>query len=106
MNRISKLCAWVLILSVFNLHAPVVAFAAQAAQVSKPDTITKNPPEMVASPESNIPGGKAEEKTSYTWLWWVLGAVLVGGAIAAAAGGGGGGGGGAGGGSGSVSVGW
>jgi hypothetical protein len=104
MKRIGKLCACVLIISVLNLQAPLVAFAAEGAVPAKSDTITKNPPEMVASPELNIPGGKAEGKTSYTWLWWVLGAVVVG--VAAAAGGGGGGGGSSGGGSGSVSVGW
>jgi hypothetical protein len=92
MKSMSKMCVWVLILSVLNLQVPIVAFAAQAAQYAKPDSITKNPPEMVASPEVPLPeGAKPEAKKSNTWLWWALGAVAVG---AAAAGGGGGGGGG------------
>jgi hypothetical protein len=89
MNRIIKLCAWVLILSVLNLQVAAVALAAQNTQVAKLDTIKKNLPEMVASPELNLPGQKPDEKKSYNWVWWVVGAVVLG----AAVGGGGGGGG-------------
>jgi hypothetical protein len=104
MNSVYKLCAWVLIVSFINLQVPVVALAADGAQAAKQDGITKNRPEMVASPEVPLPAGaKPAAKKSYTWLWWVLGAVVVG---AAAAGGGGGGGGGGGSSTGSVSLGW
>jgi hypothetical protein len=80
-----KVCASVLIVAVLNLQVPAVALAAQAPLADKSEGITKNAPEMLATPEVNKPGGN-------TWLWWVLGALAVG--VAAAAGGGGGGGGG------------
>jgi len=97
MQKLLKICAGVLTVALLNLQVPAVALAAQGSDADKSEGITKNPPEMVATPEVNMPGGN-------TWLWWVLGALVVGGAAAAAGGGGGGGGGGSS--SGSVSVGW
>ncbi len=84
MHCLYKICAGILIVAVFNLQIPLLAFAAQAA-AEKSEGITKNAPEMTATPEVSMPG-------SSTWLWWVLGALAVGGAAAAAGGGGGGGG--------------
>jgi len=102
MKNVNKILIGALVLAVLNLNVATVVLAADPVPAMK-DTITKHSPEMLASPELNIPAGKkVEGKKSYTWLWWVLGAVVVG---AAAAGGGGGGGGGDGS-TGSVSVGW
>jgi predicted phage tail protein len=102
MKNVNKILIGALVLAVLNLNVATVVLAADPVPAMK-DTITKNPPEMLASPEMNIPAGKkVEGKKSYTWLWWVLGAVVVG---AAAAGGGGGGGGGDSS-TGGVSVGW
>ena len=101
MKNVNKILIGALVLAVLNLNVATVVLAADPVPAMK-DTITKHSPEMLASPELNIPAGKkVEGKKSYTWLWWVLGAVVVG---AAAAGGGGGGGGD--GSTGSVSVGW
>ena len=85
MQCLYKICAGILIAAVLNLQVPAVGFAVEASHADKSDSVTKNAPEMLATPEVDIPG-------AYTWLWWVLGALAVGG-IAAAAGGGGGGGG-------------
>jgi hypothetical protein len=98
MHCLYKICAGFLIVAVFNLQIPMVALADQTSPTEKSENITKNAPEMLATPEVKVPGGK-------TWYWWVLGAVAVG-AAAAAAGGGGGGGGSTSSSSGSVSVSW
>lgn len=97
MQNLLKICAGVLIVAVLNLQVPAVALAAQGSAADKSDGITKNAPEMLATPEVNLPGSK-------TWLWWVLGAVAVGAAAAAAGGGGGGGGGGSS--TGTINYGW
>jgi hypothetical protein len=87
-----KFCAWVLIISFINLQVPVVAFAAEGAPAAKQDGITKNLPEMVASPEAPLPAGvKPAPKKSNNWMWWVLGGAVLVGALAAGGGGGGGG---------------
>ncbi len=100
MQSLLKICAGILVVAVLHLQVPAVALAAQGSAADKSEGITKNVPEMAATPEVNLPGSK-------TWLWWVLGALVVGGAAAAAAGGGGGGGGGgSSSSSGSVSVSW
>jgi hypothetical protein len=91
MNKIMRLCAWVLILSFLNLQVTTAALAVQNIQVAKAASITKHLPEMAASPEMDIPGQKPGEKKSFNWLWVALGAVILG--VAAAGGGGGGGGG-------------
>ncbi len=99
MQKLLKMCAGVLIAAVLNLQVPAVVLAAQGSSADKSDGITKNTPEMVATPEVSLPGSK-------TWLWWVLGGLAVGGAAAAAGGGGGGGGGGGTSSSGGVTVSW
>jgi hypothetical protein len=100
-NLLYKICVGVLILSVIHLQSAITAYAVQPTSADKAEGITKHAPELLVSPEVNTPsekeGSKAGEKAgttetgkkSYTWLWWVLGAVVV--VIAAAAGGGGGG---------------
>lgn len=105
MRRLKRIGIGLLALAVLNLQVPVTAFAGQGSSIIKAEGISKNPPEMLATPEVNMPGEKTAAKKSNTWLWYVLGAVVLG--AAAAGSGGGGGGGGAGGDSGgSVSVGW
>jgi hypothetical protein len=96
-NCLYKICAFVLVVAVINLQVPVVALAVEASLPDKADGITKNAPEMLATPEVNL--------KSHKWLWWVLGALAVG-AAAAAAGGGGGGGGGGGSSTGTINFGW
>jgi hypothetical protein len=108
-NLFVRICALVLLVSLIHVQAPVADLAAQKAAPGKADGITKNAPELLVSPEivgqpPESPKTEQKEtgKTSYTWLWVALGAVVVG---AAAAGSGGGGGGGVAD-TGSISVGW
>jgi len=83
MNCLFKICVSVMILSIINLQVPVLALAAGATVTDQSSGITKNEPEMLATPEVRMPGAK-----SYTWLWVVLGAVAIGGAAAVGAAGG------------------
>jgi uncharacterized membrane protein YgcG len=101
-----------LILSVLNLFLPEIAFAEQGHLFAKAE-VTKHRPEILSTPEQDIPVEKVK-KTSFKWIWVLLGVGAVG-AVAAGGGGGGGdsGGGSAGGGgggdsgaSGDVSVTW
>ena len=107
MKFLEKILILLLIFSLCNLCLPRLSFS----QVGFIKTdITKHPPEMRSSPEENIPVEEVTQKWP-GWVWWVLGALVVGGAIAvavAAGGGGGGGGGGGSNGSGNsgVAVGW
>jgi predicted phage tail protein len=105
MKRLKRIGIGFLALAVFNLQVPLMVFAAQGSSIVKVEGISKNPPEMLATPEVNMPGEMVEAKKSKTWLWYVLGAVVVG-AAAASGGGGGGGGGNRDGSGGSVAVGW
>ncbi len=113
MKFLKKFLIFLLIISLWNICLPRLSFS-QVGTI-EPE-ITKHPPEMRSSPEQNIPAREMTEKRK-TWIWWVIGALVVGGAIglAAAASGGGGGGGGtsssggttsSGGNTGSVTVGW
>ena len=99
----------VLVVAVLNLQVPVGVFAADISTLSKSTTITEHPPEMLATPELNIPKEQlVEKKSSKIWFWGLLGAVLAA-AVAGGGGGGGGGGGksgGGGNGGGTVSTGW
>ena len=101
MKNVNKILVGALVLAVLNLNVAAVVLAADPVNAMK-DTITINPPEMLASPEMKIPAGK-EGKKSNNWLWWVLGGAVV---VGAAAAGGGGGGGGSTSSTGGVSVGW
>jgi hypothetical protein len=94
-----------LIFSLWNFCLPRLSFP-QVGNI-EPE-ITKHPPEMRSSAEQNFPVGETEKRK--TWIWWVVGILVVGGAIAIAStaggGGGGGGNGSSGGNSGSVTLGW
>lgn len=105
MKFLEKILILLLIFSLLNLFLPRLSFS-QVGFI-EPE-ITKHPPEMRSSPEENIPVEEGTKRRT-GWVWWVLGLLVVGGAIAVAAAGAGGGGGGSsssGGNSGSVGVGW
>lgn len=91
-----------LILLTLNLYIPKIVFAEEGLSSGDVDA-KKNPPEIMATPEEDIPTKKVK-KTSY-WSWVLL-IGLIGGAAAAGAGGGGGGKSGGGSDSGSVIIGW
>ena len=90
MKSLKKLFTLVLILSILNLYLPNIAFAENPQLFAKAE-ITKHKPEILSTPEEDIPTIK-KKKTS-TWTWVIL-LALVGG-LAAAVGGGGDDGGGA-----------
>jgi hypothetical protein len=111
MRFLKKILTLLLIFSLLNLYLPRLSLA-QVGFI-QPE-VTKHPPEMRSSPEENIPVEEVTQKRT-SWLWWVLGLLVVGGVIAIAAAGAGGGGGGSGsnstssssgGNSGSVGIGW
>jgi len=103
MKFLEKILILLLIFSLLNLYLPRLSFS-QVGFI-EPE-ITKHPPEMRSSPEENIPVKEVTKKRT-GWVWWVLGLLVVGGAIAVAgAGGGGGGSSSSGGNSGNVAVGW
>jgi len=93
MESLKKLFILVLILSILNLYLPNIAFAEQHQLFAKAD-ITKHKPEILSTPEEDIPTIKAKKTSGWTW---VILLALIGGVAAAAAGGGGGDGGGGGG---------
>ncbi|HAP67765.1 MAG TPA: hypothetical protein DCQ99_08310 [Nitrospinae bacterium] len=89
MNFIIKTFAVILIpLLTLNLCLPRVSSAYDGIVVADAKT-TKGLPEVLATPEEDMPVEKVE-KGGVSWFWIILGVVAVGGGIAAAAGGGGG----------------
>ena len=90
MKSLKKLFILVLILSILNLYLPNIAFAEQQQLFAKAD-ITKHKPEILSTPEEDIPTIKVKKTSSWTW---VILLALIGG-VAAVAGGGGDSGGGA-----------
>src|SRR3972149_2751720 len=85
MNFITKVFAVILIpLLVLNLCIPRISSAYEGYVVADAKT-TKAQPEVLATPEEDIPVEKIE-KGGVSWLWILLGIAAVGG-IAAAAGG-------------------
>ena len=113
MNFITKILAVVLIpLLALNLCLPGISSAYEGSVVADAKT-TKAQPEVLATPEEDIPVEKIE-KGGVRWYWIVLGLAVIGGAAAAAGGGGGGstgggdggGGGGGGGGTGTITAAW
>lgn len=106
MRFFKKILSVVLVLSLLCLYFPKIGMAGQSRLVAKANTatnITKHKPEILAPPEENIPLETAAKPKS-NWLWYVLGGVVLVGAIAAAGGGGGGGDGGGGGGTGTIVI--
>ena len=103
MKLLKKIFTLLLILLVLNLYLPNLIFAEHKYLYAKAG-ITKHKPEILSTPEENIPTIKVKKTSGWTWL--ILVALLGG--VAAAAGGGGGGSGGGGGTTttGDVTVGW
>jgi hypothetical protein len=103
MKSLKKLLTVVLILSLVSVCLPNLAFADQHPVFAKAE-ITTHKPEILSTPEEDIPTIKAKKSSGWTWL------ILLGlaGGLAAVAGGGGGGGSSSGGGgdSGDVTVTW
>ena len=86
MKSLKKLLTVVLAVLLLILYFPNLTFAGQHHLYAQAG-ITKHKPEILSTPEEEIPTVKAKKTSGWTWLI-LLG--LVGG-IAAAAGGGGGG---------------
>jgi len=103
MKLLKKIFTLLLILLILNLYFPNLTFAEHKYLYAKAG-ITKHKPEILSTPEENIPTIKVKKTSGWTWL--ILVALLGG--VAAAAGGGGGGSGGGGGTTttGDVTVGW
>ena len=88
MNFITKVFAVILIpLLALNLCLPGISSAYEGSVVADAKT-TKAQPEVLATPEEDIPVEKIE-KGGVRWYWIVLGLAVIGGAAAAAGGGGG-----------------
>src|SRR3989304_3002027 len=88
MNFITKVFAVLLIpLLALNLFLPQISSAYEGSVVADAKT-TKSQPEVLATPEEDIPVEKIE-KGGVRWYWIVLGLAVIGGAAAAAGGGGG-----------------
>ena len=104
MKSLKKLLTLVLILSVMSLYLPNLTCAEQRPLFAKAG-VTEHKPEILSTPEEDIPTIKAKKTSGWTWL---IAIGLIGGVVAAAAGGDGDGGGGGGGGgdTGDVAVTW
>ena len=86
MKSLKKLFAVVLILLILNLYFPSITFAGQHHVFAKAG-VTEHKPEILSTPEEDIPTIKAKKTSGWTW---VILLALIGGVAAAAAGGGGG----------------
>lgn len=86
MNLWKKIFAGMLILLVGNLYLPNMAFAEHRYLYAKTG-VSKHEPEILSTPEEEIP--TVQVKKSSSWSWLILIGV-IGGAAAAAGGGGGG----------------
>jgi hypothetical protein len=86
MKSLKKLLSGVLAVLFLILYFPNLTFAGQHHLYAQAG-ITKHKPEILSTPEEDIPTIEAKKTSSWTWL------ILLGlaGGIAAAAGGGGGG---------------
>jgi len=91
MKSLKKLLMLVLVLSILNLYLPNIAFAENPQLFAKAE-ITKHKPDILSTPEEDIPTIKKKKTSSWTWLILL---VLAGGLAAAVGGGGGDDGGGA-----------
>lgn len=109
-----KLITGWMILSMVAINFPgstLCNAASLYAQADLLDTKTRHTPEVLFTPEQDLPQAqveKTEKKGFSTWVWIGLGVLAVGGAALALGGGGGddGGSGGSGGETGNVSVAW
>ncbi|MBW2312209.1 MAG: hypothetical protein JRF35_14270 [Deltaproteobacteria bacterium] len=85
MKLLKKIFTCMLILLAFNLFLPTIAFAEHRYLYAKKG-ITEHEPEILSTPEEEIPTVKVKKSSS--WAWMILLALIAGGAAAAAAGGG------------------
>ena len=92
MKLLKRIFSGMLMLFVLNLYLPNIVFAEHRYLYAKAG-ITEHEPEILSTPEEEIPAAKV--KKSSGWSWLIILAV-IGGAAAAAGGGGGNGGGGSG----------
>lgn len=99
MGPLKRIFAGLLALFVLNLYLPNIAFSEHLYLYAKKG-ITEHEPEILSTPEEEIPTVKVKKSSS--WAWVIL-LALIGGVAAVAAGGGGGNGGGE---SGDVTVTW
>ena len=92
MKFLKKMFILLLSLSVLFLQFPNAAFAKFYAMPNASTKITKKAPQVLATPDENIPViiKEAPPKKGISKLWYILGLGVV--AVAAAGGGGGGGG--------------
>lgn len=110
MKSLKKVFTIALVLLILNLYLPNISFAEQHHLYAKAG-ITKHKPEILSTPEEEIPTIKAKKTSGWSWLILIA---LIGGVAAAAGGaaggdengGDGGGGGGNGGDTGNVAVTW
>ncbi len=87
MHRIlKKITLIMLILSIASLNVPNWVFAQVKTQPMSDDRVTTHSPEVLTTPEKNIPRKKPEWKIN-KWVWIGLGVVAAGAIAAAAAGG-------------------
>lgn len=95
MNFLKKMIVPVLILSLIGLFLPETLLAGQSrlyVQNTTAKGITEHSPEILSTPEEDIPVEEVTKKGMSKWVWIGLGVLLAGGAAAAGGGGGGGGG--------------
>ena len=93
MNSLKRMIIALLILSTIGLYFPRTILAEQNhLYVEKAVTkdITRHPPEMLSTPEEDIPVVEVPKKKMSKWVWIGLGVLLAGGAAAVGGGGGGG----------------
>ena len=81
MDRLKQGVAWVLILLTLNLYFPG-SVCAQEPTTPESDKITAHPLEERSTPKEDMEAEKTDKKGKW-WLWGLLGAVIVGGAVAA-----------------------
>jgi hypothetical protein len=74
-----------LVLLTLHLYFPHIAFAGDEQYLFSKVDITKHEPEILSTPEEDIPVIK---KKGSSWGWYILLVLVAGGAAAAAAGGG------------------
>jgi len=67
MKSLKKLLMLVLVLSILNLYLPNIAFAENPQLFAKAE-ITKHKPDILSTPEEDIPTIKKKKTSSWTWL--------------------------------------